>query len=58
MGSFRQLATMIRHVHETHIHGIAEEDAEGITLEQGGAGADRPGFAEDAQVAETEKVQA
>ncbi|MDF2386811.1 hypothetical protein JMG10_35445 [Nostoc ellipsosporum NOK] len=49
---------MIRHVHETHIHGIAEEDAEGITLEQGGAGVDQPGFAEDAQVAETEKVQA
>ena len=58
MGSFRQLATMIRHVHETHIHGTAEEDAEGITLEQGEAGTDRPGFANDAQVAETEDVQA
>lgn len=58
MGSFRQLATMIRHVHETHVHGITEEDAEEVALAQGEADTCRPGFADAGQVTETEDLQA
>ncbi|WP_171012618.1 MULTISPECIES: hypothetical protein [unclassified Sphingomonas] len=52
MGSFRQLATMIRHVHETHVHGIAEEDAEAFLPAQDEAGTD------EERLAETEDLQA
>ncbi|MEN2711604.1 hypothetical protein ACQKOH_00290 [Sphingomonas sp. NPDC092331] len=58
MGSFRQLATMIRHVHETHVHGITEEDGEEVALAQAEADTGQPGFVDAGQVTETEDLQA
>lgn len=58
MGSYRQWATMMRHVHKTHAEGVTEEETEELLLARDAKARTTRESAERKQVQEPGAAQA